>query len=107
MQGVPIHLLRVPQRNAILRAFGPCQTGLDSTKIQLEHIAEYGIGRRVDAKEALLLGVGLDKLDVRLGPAGHAEILERFLINREEPHRRAILGRHISDCRAIGEGQPR
>ena len=39
--------------------------------------------------------------------AGEAQVLERLGVDREEAHRRAVLGRHVRDRRAVGERQRR
>jgi hypothetical protein len=38
---------------------------------------------------------------------GEAHVVDRALIDREEPHRRAIFRRHVGDRRAIGEREAR
>ena len=35
--------------------------------------------------------------------AGHAQVAERFVVDREEAGRRAVFGRHVGDRGAVGE----
>ena len=56
--------------------------------------------------EEVLLAVGLDERDPPFVTARQAQVAERLVVDREEPARRAVLGRHVSDRRAIGERQP-
>ncbi len=98
-----VHRLRLRERHAVLRALRAGETRLDRPEVELERVGELGIRRGIGSEESLLLGVGLDELDVVLGAAAEAKVLERFLIAREEAHRRAVLRRHVGDRRAVGE----
>ena len=40
-----------------------------------------------------------------LGPAGGAEVVDRLLVDREEAHRCAVLGRHVGDRGAVSQRQ--
>ena len=55
--------------------------------------------------EHVLLAVGLDERDPLVAAAGQAQVVERLLVDREEAARRAVLGRHVPDRRAVGERQ--
>src|SRR6202158_3219407 len=82
----------VAQRDAILRALGSGDSGLDSAEIEFELVAENWIRRGVGAEERLFLAVGFDKRDLFVRASGELEMGERFGINRKEPHGRAIFG---------------
>jgi hypothetical protein len=55
--------------------------------------------------EQVLFAVGLDELDPLFVAPGQPQILERDVVDGEEPARRPVLGRHVSDRRAVGERQ--
>jgi hypothetical protein len=57
-------------------------------------------------EEALLLAVGLDERDVLGPPARHAQIVERRLVDREEPAGGPVLRRHVPDRGPVGEREP-
>ena len=57
-------------------------------------------------EQALLLAVRLHERDPLGRPAGHAQVVERGLVDREEPAGRAVLGRHVPDRGAVGEREP-
>ena len=66
-----------------------------------------GLGRaRVDP-EPLLLRVGLDERELRVGAAGEAQVADRLGVDREDAAGRAVLGRHVGDRRAVGERELR
>ena len=97
---------RVLERHAIL---GPGRAGdrrLDRAEIERQRVREPQLRGRL-VPEEVLLRVALDELDVIVRPAGEAEVRERLVVDGEEPHRRAILRRHVRDCRAIRDGQTR
>ena len=64
-----------------------------------------GLGRRVGAEQALLLAVGFDQRDLFVRATGELEIRERFGIDGEEAHGRAVFGRHVGDGGAIGNAE--
>ena len=37
--------------------------------------------------------------------AGELQVLDRLVVDREEAHRRAVLGRHVRDGGAVGQGE--
>ena len=99
--------LALRERHAILRALGAGHGGDDGGEIEFQRIGENRIGRLVGAEEALFLGVGFDELDLIFGARGEAQIGERFGIDGEEAHGRAIFGRHVGDRGAVGKREAR
>ena len=95
------------ERNAVLRALRPGHRRHDFGEVEFEAVGENRIGRLVGAEEALFFRVGFDEADVIFAAAGEAEVGERFGVDGEEAHRRAIFGRHIGDGGAVGEGEAR
>ena len=57
--------------------------------------------------EHVLLAVRLDERDALLGAAGEAQVRERHVVDGEEAARRAVLGAHVPERRAIGERERR
>merc|ERR1719469_225698 len=53
----------------------------------------------------LLAEIFLDHLDMVLISAGQSHAVNRVGINGEVSHGRTVLGGHVSDSRAIGEGE--
>ena len=47
----------------------------------------------------------LERGALLVGATGRAQIIDRFLIDREKSHRRAVLRRHVPDRRAIRNRQ--
>ena len=104
-QGVLEGRFHVAQQNAILRALGTCHARLHVRQVEFQHVGEYRIGRVVGAEQALFLGVALDQRDLLFAASGAAHVAERFVIDREEAHCRAVFGRHVGDGRAVGQAQ--
>ena len=73
----------------------------------MQRVGVLRLGRARRVEEALLLAVRLDELDLRLGAAREAQVAERLGVDREDAARRAVLGRHVRDRRAVGERQLR
>jgi hypothetical protein len=106
------------------RRQGPCRTGcacrpagcdpgaasarqarLHRRQVELELGGEFRVGGVVRAEEAELLADALHAADERLRPAGAAQVHERLRVDREEPDRRAVLGRHVRERRLVREGE--
>ena len=88
--------------------FGPATLGCDVGQVQFEIGAvddAVGLGR--NAEKFLRLEIALERLDLLLRAAGRPEVIDRFGIDREVAHRRAILGGHVRDGRAVGQRQRR
>ena len=51
--------------------------------------------------ERVLLAVRLDERDLLVGAPGEPEIPQRLVVDGEEAARRAVLGRHVPDRRAV------
>ena len=100
----PEGLLGLRQGDPVLRALGPGERRDDRGQVQLELLGEARLGRRV-VPETLLLGVGLDQLDLLAVTAGELEVLDGLLVDREDRDRRAELGAHVADGGAVGQRQ--
>ncbi len=89
------------ERDAVLRALGPGERGLDLRQLELEHVGEDGVRGRLGAVHALRLGVGGDQRDLRCRPAGIREIFQRVVVDREEAAGRTVFRRHVADGGAV------
>ena len=96
-------LLELLERDLVLRAARPGERRLDGREVELERVAEERLRHVGRVEEPLLLGVRLDEIDLILRASGEAEVRERLDVDREEADRRAVLGRHVGDRRAIGQ----
>ena len=97
-------LLELGQRDAVLRTLRAGHAGRDVGEVELEIGAvddAVRLGR--DAEQFLRLEVGLERLDLRRGAAGGPEVVDRFGIDGEVAHGRAVLGGHVGDGRAVGQ----
>jgi hypothetical protein len=100
--------LRGKRATEILRRIGECDEAFrprwsrdcrrDAPEVELEHRLE---SRLLGTPHSLRLGVALDKIDQRVGAAGLRKIPQRLGVDGEEPHRRAVLRRHVRNCGAV------
>ncbi len=93
----------VLQQHAILGPLGAGDAGLNGGQVELEGLRVFGLGRAGGVKEALLLVIGLDQIDLFFAAAGQAQIAEGFGVDREDAAGGAVLGRHIADGGAVGQ----
>ena len=66
-----------------------------------------GLGRVLVGEQALRPRVGLDQRHHRLVASGQPQVLDRHGVDREDRHRRAVLGTHVRQRRAVGQRQAR
>ena len=100
---LPELALHVAERDAVLRALRPGHGRLHVAEVEFEDARELGLRHVVRAEEALRLGVLLDQVDGLWRAVGARQEVERLLVDGEEAHRGAVLGRHVGDGRAVGE----
>src|SRR6059058_6004802 len=74
-------------------------------KVDLDELIERRRRIAVRAEHALRLRVALDEIDELFRPTGLLEVAERLAVDREERARRAVLGAHVRDGRALGDGE--
>ncbi len=97
--------LSVGQRDPVLWPFRP-RNGRDHiAKVQRERVREHGVWRGIGSEQSLGLAIALHEGYQRVLPPGEPQIVERLSVDREEPHGRAVFGRHIGDGCADSEGQ--
>ena len=90
------------QIDAVLRAFRAGQAGHDAVEVEIDDFAVIDIAQLGHAEHVLRFVIGLDRGDLLRLAAGGAEVVDRFFIDREEPHRCAVLGRHVGNRAAVG-----
>ena len=95
----------VGKRDASFGALRAGDRGHDGCEIELERVGEDGVARLLGAEQALGLRVGFDERDACRLAAGDGEIVQRFVVDREEAAGGAVLGRHVGDGGAVGERQ--
>ena len=84
---------------------GPATLGTIELEVQVEHRVVDRIRRFVRAEQPLLLAVPFDEVDGFRCATGHAQVAQRFVIDREEAGRGAVFGRHVGDGGPIGQRQ--
>ena len=91
--------------DAILWTLRPCHARLNRAEIEREvhRVIDLALARY--AEQALCLVIILVSRAVLLGAAGRAEVVDRLFVDREEAHRRAVLGRHVGDGGPIRQWQ--
>ena len=95
------------QRHAVLRALRAGERGHDVAEVELERVGERRVLGVLVVPEALLLGVGLDEVDLLLRPAREQQVAQRLLVDREDRAGRAELRAHVADRRPVGEREVR
>ncbi len=97
--------LQVAELDAVLRALRARDGGADRAEIELHELRIVDVRGARHAEQVLRLEIRLERVDLRVGAAGGAQIVDRGVVDREESHRRAVLGRHVGDGRAVGHRQ--
>ncbi len=90
------------ERHPVLRALRTGDRGLDGGQVELEGLGVARLAARV-VPEALLLRVRLDEGHLLFGAAGEAQVGQGLVVDREDGARRAVLGAHVADGRAVGQ----
>ena len=86
---------------------GPATLGTIVPRSSSSTALKTGSGVSSVAEHTLLLVIALDEVDLVCRAAGHAQVAQRFVVDREEAHRRAVFGRHVGDRRPVGKWQSR
>src|SRR5436189_6202268 len=74
-------------------------------EVDLDQFIERRRRIAVRAEHALRLRVALDEVNELARPPGLLEVAERLTVDREERARRAVLGAHVRDGRALRDGE--
>ena len=91
--------------DSILRPFRPGYAWLDLAEIQfqIDAVIDFALARH--AEHFLRAKIIFESGAMFVGATGRTKIIDRFLIDREKAHRRAIFRRHVADRRAIRDRQ--
>ncbi len=89
------------QCDAILRPLRSCQRGFDTGQIKFHNAAVINLTLCWNAKQALCLEVGFERIQLVSGASGVAHEIDGDIVNREESHGGAIFGSHVGDGGAV------
>ena len=93
--------------DAVLRALGAGDAGLDRREVELDAgaVVELAVGRHAEhVLGDVILAHGID---LGLAAAGVVQVGAGLLVDREEAHGGAVLGGHVAESGAVGDGQRR
>src|SRR5207247_8018640 len=93
-------LLRARERDAVLRTPWSREARLHRREVELDDLRVRRRTARL-VPEQVLLAICLDERDPLLAASRQLQVDERLLVHREETARRAVLGRHVPERRAI------
>ena len=93
----------VRQFDPVLRTLRTGQARHDRRQVQLDRVGEHRIRRIVGAEHALRFIVSFDQLDLLFIAAGEAQVVQRFVVDREEAHRCAVFRSHVGNGRTVGQ----
>src|SRR5881394_573897 len=98
-------LTELGEIDSILWSLGPGYPWLDLAKIQfqIDAVIDFALARH--AEHFLGAKIVFEGCALIVTTTGGAQIVHRFLINREITDGRAVLGRHVADGGAIWHGQ--
>ena len=95
--------LEVGQIDAVLRALRPGHARLHGSQIEFEIRAVVNVARPRHAEHLLRPEVRLERVALRVGPAGAAKVVHRLGVHREITHGRTVFRRHVGNRRAVGQ----
>jgi hypothetical protein len=99
-------LLRLSERNSVLRPARAGEARLDVAEVELDDLRIRRLLVGV-VPEHVVLGVRVDERDPLRRSPGQAQVLERPLVDGEEAAGGPVLRGHVPDGRAVGDGEPR
>src|ERR1017187_7402105 len=96
---------RLGEQDAVLGAPGAGNGGFYGGEVERKGGGILGFGSVGGVEQPLLAEIGFDEGDMFFGAAGEAEILEGFVVDREDAAGGAVFGGHVGDGGAVGEGE--
>ena len=99
--------LELGQRDPVLRPLRARDARLHAREVERELLGVVAVALAGHAEQPLRREVVPEGVDVLLAAPRREQVLAGFLVGREEAHRRAVLGRHVGDRRAIGQRERR
>ena len=88
-----------------MRAFRSGHARNDCADIEFDGLCVIDATGFRNSEEPLSFVIFANEGDVRFIATRLTEVLERFVVDREEAHRGTVFRRHVRDGRAIGEGE--
>ena len=95
------------QRDAVLRALGPGDAGLDRVEVQIEQLAEDGRRGVVGTEHSLCARVLLHQLDQLRVTSRRLQVAERLRVDREEGGGGTVFRAHVREGGSIRHRQAR
>src|SRR5204863_2475920 len=92
--------------DAILWTAWPRDRRLDRREIEVDDLRVLRLPRLV-VPEKVLLAIRLHEREPLLVATGKPQVVESFLVHREEATRRAVFRRHVPERRTVGDRQRR
>ena len=93
------------QVDPILRPLRPRDAGLHIAQVQIEVDAVINLALARHAEHFLRAEIRFKRTALLVRATGRAQVIDRFRVDREVSHGRAVLGRHVADGRAIRQRQ--
>ena len=81
---------------------GPAIDGTTVARSSASVSVKRGVGDSLVRNSPCALAVLLDELDLVFAAAADAQVVEGLVVDGEEAHGRAVLGRHVGDGGAVG-----
>ena len=95
-------VFQIRKRDAILRPLWTGNAGHDGREIKFQHGRVIALAFSRNAEHALGLKIIPHRLYLFIGSARRFQIKTGLFVRRKVTHRRAVLGRHVGNRRAIG-----
>src|ERR1700730_3062653 len=76
---------------------------LSEVQLKIDTVIDLAFAR--DAEHFLGAKIIFERGASLIDATGRTQVNNRFLVDREKSHRRTVLGRHVTDCRAVRNGQ--
>ena len=93
--------LHVGERDAVLRTRGACERWLNRREVKDELARVHRPSSRPSRQKPFCFAYASTVFTRPSGRPGKPQVGERLLVDREEADRRAVLGRHVGDGRAV------
>src|SRR5439155_13483380 len=100
-------LFKIRQIDPVLRSLWSSDARLHLGQIQIDIDGVVDFAPQRHAEHFLGTKIIFERKALLFAASGGPQVSNRLLIDREISHRRTVLGRHVSNRRAVGHGQRR